>query len=144
MPRVTVNGKLPKGLPKASTVSPGRSLVESPQGNAGQIVRIDLDDRQVVQLVHADHLGREDAPVIQRDADLRSAVDHVIVGDDVAVGRDDDAAADAVLDLRLRLHLLAVGPEEELAESGRQILRIDAAEILAVVGALVVGRRRAT
>ena len=67
----------------------------------------------------------------------------MVVGDDVAIGRDDHAAADAVLKLRLRLHLLAVGTEEELPESGRQILRIDAAEALAVILEFLVVLRNA-
>ena len=58
MPRVTVNGKLPKGLPKASTVSPGLQLGRIAPGHAGQVVRVDLDDRQVVQLVDADRAWR--------------------------------------------------------------------------------------
>ena len=39
----------------------------------------------------------------KRDANIGRAVYHVIVGDDVSVRRDDDAAADAVLDARLSL-----------------------------------------
>ena len=68
-------------------------------------------------------LAVEDAAIVESDAHLRSAVDHVVVGDDIAVGRNDDAAADAVLKLRLRFHALhaahATWAEEELAESGR-------------------------
>ena len=36
MPRVTVKGKSPKGLPNANTVSPGRNLLESPHGTLGR------------------------------------------------------------------------------------------------------------
>ena len=57
---------------------------------------------------------------------LHGAVDDVVVGDDVAVRRDDDAAADAVLELRLlRLLLRPPGPwAEELREAGGEPLGV--------------------
>ena len=76
-------------------------------GDAGQVFRVDPDDSEIVELVHSDELCREDAAIVERDANLRGAVDDVIVGDDVAIGRNDDAAADSVLDLRGRLDHLA-------------------------------------
>ena len=36
-----------------------------------RFVRVDLDDGEVVELVDADQLGREDAAVVERDADLQ-------------------------------------------------------------------------
>ncbi len=51
----------------------------------------------------------EHAPVVQRHANLRCTIHHVIVGHDVAVRRNDDAAADSMLDLRL-LRLSARAP----------------------------------
>ena len=101
-------------------------MVESPQAMLGRFCRVDLDDGEIVELVDADELGREDAAVIQGDVNLHGAVNDVIVGEDVAVGRDDDAAADAVLNLLLLGHALhaALGTEsEEAAELGRQVLQ---------------------
>ena len=77
-------------------------------GDAGKVVGVDLDDGHVVELVDTDELGREDAAVVHGDANLHGAVDDVVVGDDVAVGRDDDAAADAVLNLLAGRLALAV------------------------------------
>ena len=51
------------------------------------------------------------APVAQRDLDVVGAVDHVVVGQQVALGRDDHARAEA--DLALFLHPLLLVTEEE-------------------------------
>ncbi len=67
-------------------------------------------------------------------ADVDGSINHVIVGDDVSVRRDHDAAAHAVLDLGLALlHARA----KELAE--RAVL---AEELLHVVGHFCRGRLR--
>ena len=74
----------------------------------GKIGAVDLDHCQIGKWVGADQFGGQDSTIAERDFDFGSAIDHVIVGDDVAVGRNDDTAADAVLDPRLlRLHALA-------------------------------------
>jgi hypothetical protein len=97
-------------------------------GDGGEIVRVDLDDGEVGELVDADDLGVQDAAVMESDLDLRGSVDDVVVGDDVAVGRDDDAAAYAVLKLWLLRYLelaAAVAAEaEELGEAGGELLRV--------------------
>ena len=97
-------------------------------GDAGQVFRVDLDDREIVELVDADEFGREDAAVIQGDANLHGAIDDVIVGDDVAVGRNDDAAADAVLDLAARASCAGLGLA---GPGGRRTTGIQAAMRLA-------------
>ncbi len=58
---------------------------------------------------------------MQSDTDFGGSIHHVVVGDDIAVGRDDDAAADTVLDL---LALLPLGQltAEEATEFRRQLL----------------------
>ncbi len=91
----------------------GMQLRRVAPGDAGQVVRVDLDDGEVVELVDADQLGGKDAAVIEGDVDLHGAVDDVVVGEDVAVGREDDAAADAVFNLLLLRHALhaALGPK---------------------------------
>ena len=68
---------------------------------------VDLDHCKIGQLVGADHLRIEGAAVVHRDADLGRPINHVIVRHDVPVRRDDHAAADSVLDLRLLRRLLA-------------------------------------
>ena len=76
----------------------------------GRFVRIDLDNRQIVELVHAHQLRGKHPPVVQRDAHLRRAVHHVVVGHDVSIRRNDHAAAHAMLNLGLRLHSLHARP----------------------------------
>ena len=53
---------------------------------------------------------------------LRGAIHHVVVGDDVSVRRDDDAASHSMLNLRLR-GLLLHRPEE-LLQSWRKALHL--------------------
>ena len=72
----------------------------------GKFLCVDLDDGKVIELVDADQLGRENAAVIEGDVDLHGAVDDMIVGEDVAVRRQDNAAADAVFNLLLLRHPL--------------------------------------
>src|SRR5690606_35495373 len=51
----------------------------------------DADDGEVGRLVLADELRGVDPPIGEGDGDLASAVDDVAVGEDVAVGVEDDA-----------------------------------------------------
>ena len=74
-------------------------VVAVAEGGGGQPRGVDLHHRHVGQRVGADHLGGELTPVEQPDGDLLGAFDHVVVGEDVAVGRDDEAGAAAPLDL---------------------------------------------
>ena len=102
------------GLADAEGVADGQHLVAHLQGvgvaqhDHGQLVELDLEHRQVGVGVGADHLAARVAAVVERDVDLVGAFHHVVVGEDVAVGADDHAAAQA--DLRLVGALVA---EEE-------------------------------
>ena len=78
----------------------GTKLGRIPPRNAGEVVAVHLDHGEVRQRIGADQLGGEHAAIAHGNAHVNRAIDHVIVGHDVAVGRDDDAAADAVLNLR--------------------------------------------
>ena len=72
-----------------------------------QPARLDLQERQVGPLVDADDLRLELALVRHHDRHLRAGVaDDVVVGEDVAVVRDDDAGAEALRDaVARRRHL---------------------------------------
>jgi hypothetical protein len=59
---------------------------------------VDLQDRQVGPRVGQHDAGGKLAPVGQRDSDLGAAFDHVIVGDDDAVGPHDHAGPQRPLD----------------------------------------------
>ena len=100
MPALTLEAR-PNGLPMATTQSPTRTASESPSLTNGQVVRrrLELDERDVGQRVGAEHLGLERAPVVEADADVERALDHVVVGEDVAAGIDDEPAARALANL---------------------------------------------
>ena len=79
------------------------------QGKRREILFIDLEQGKISLFVGADQAGLEDAASARRDgaavvsgqgqshADALRTFDYVIVGDDVAVGVDDDSGADGVL-----------------------------------------------
>ena len=90
----------------------------------GQVRRVDLQQRQVRFLVLADDLGDIFLLVAQRHRDridrraLRARRDHVIVGNDIAVRRDQEARAERralALDRRATLRT-AAHAAEQLAE----------------------------
>ncbi len=54
---------------------------------------LDLEERHVGARIAADHLGGVGPAVVGGDVDLGRALDHVVVGDDVAVGGDEEARA---------------------------------------------------
>ena len=60
-----------------------------------RLVALHLQQRQVHPLVLADQLGLESCIVGEGNGDLVRAIDHVVVGDDVAGGVDDEPAAEA-------------------------------------------------
>ena len=91
-PAVTVFSK-PNGEPIASTHSPTfRSLV-LPSVTTGRFFASILQHRDVGLRVGAEHLGAELAPVGQLDGDFLGVAHHVRVGQDDAVGADDEARA---------------------------------------------------
>ena len=104
MPAVMVFSK-PNGEPMATTHSPTRSLSGSPIFTFGRSVASILITATSRALVGADHLGLELALVGQAHGDLVGALDHVRVGDDLAVAADDEARAH-----RLRLGLALAAP----------------------------------
>ena len=95
MPAVT-EWPRPNGLPIAITQSPTRTLSESPNLMAGSGFLFGgstLSTRHVDAAVGADQLGLELGVVAQDDGDVLGALDHVVVGDDVAFAVDDEARA---------------------------------------------------
>ena len=91
MPAVTVPPR-PNGL--AYRDHPGARLgrVAVAQVDERQlVVGLHLQHGQVAALVVADDAGRQHGAVIHGDGDVGGAVDHVVVGDDRAVGVDQEA-----------------------------------------------------
>jgi len=61
------------------------------EAGAGKVGGADVDDGEVGECVLADEGSLKLAIVREGDGDLLGALDHVGIGDDVAVGTDDDA-----------------------------------------------------
>ena len=97
-----------KGITKGQHGLSGMQRGRVANRNVGKVRAINLDYGQIGERIGADQLRRQDATIAERNLDIGGAIDHVVVGNDVAIGRNNDAAADAVLDSRLlRLHMLA-------------------------------------
>ena len=127
MPEVTVKVRpSPSGLPMASTHSPTRASSLLPSATGGSAVASILSTATSVLGSVPIDLGLELAPVEQPDRDLLGALDHVVVGQDVAVGRDDEARAAALLDLGL---LPEPGREEPLHAGRDALLRCVACSV---------------
>ena len=113
MPEVTVKVRpSPSGLPTARTHSPTRSRSLSPSVARGETGGVDLQHRDIGVGIGADDLGGELTAVEQADGDLVGALDHMVVGEDVAILGHDEPGAAALLELRApagleeRLHAL--------------------------------------
>src|SRR5664280_1324009 len=93
------------GLPDVEWIADSKHHVANAQPVAvsqrdrGQVVRLDLDDRDISFGVGPDNLALELAVVRQGHLEFVSALDDVVVGQDIAVGRDDDPGAEALLSL---------------------------------------------
>src|SRR5271165_3559428 len=69
-------------------------------GGRQRLLGVNLDDRQIGFLVHADHdsvIGHGGGIVHQLHADAIGLLHHVVVGDDVTLGIDDDAGTEGAL-----------------------------------------------
>jgi hypothetical protein len=84
-----------------------------------RLVRLDLDQRDVGVGVTADDGGLELGAVLEGHLDAVDRFDHVVVGHDVAVGRDHEAGPQA-LALVLALAAVAVLPEQVLEGAARE------------------------
>src|SRR5690606_29120035 len=102
------------------------------EGDIGKLaVGIDLQHGKVGALVGADQLGLQLRAVIENDGEALAALDDVVVGDDVAVGGDDEARA-----LRQRAGALAVAVAAMLALSPTLGARAAVAAELAIAAEL--------
>ena len=108
MPEVTVFSR-PNGAPIATTHSPTRVVVRIADPDHRQVLRVDLDHRDVGRLVRAQHLRLELALVDELHRHFVGVVDDVRVGEDHAVGVDDEAGAQP----------LATGPATAAAAIGK-------------------------
>ena len=93
-----------EGEPGAERVADGQHPfadprgVRRPEGRRRQPGRVDLEHADVGVLVAADDIGVEAAAVEQEDPHAAGAINDVVIGEDVAVGRDHEARAAAALD----------------------------------------------
>jgi len=82
------------------------------EGDGGELVGLDLQDREVGFGVAADDVGLVGLAVVERNLDVVGFFDDMEIGQDVAVGADDDAGAETGVALRLSFRAVA----EEVAE----------------------------
>ena len=142
MPAVTVPPR-PNGLPTASTQSPIRGLPSDKLREREVRAALDLDQGEVGARIGADHLGGVGLAVVGRDLDLVGAVDDVVVGHGIAVGRDEEAGALARSRPRPRAdHPQARRQAIRSAEAAEEALhrRARLERRILVVGAVVVAR----
>lgn len=61
------------------------------QAHGRQALGLDLQQRHVVLLIAPHHLGLELAAVGELDGDFAGAIDHVMIGQHIAIGGNDEA-----------------------------------------------------
>src|SRR6185369_12442996 len=109
------------GAAEAERVTNRQHPVADPRLAVGQfgereiLAAFDLDQRQVGARIGADYLRGEGLAVVHRDFDLVGAIDHVVVGHGIAVGRDEETGP-------LTRHR-ATAATRSAAQAGRQAIR---------------------
>src|SRR6185437_1405197 len=87
-----------------------------------QVIGINFDQRQIGELVASNYRSVKYALIIERDLDVGSIADNVIVGKDVAVWFDDDTRAGAAHFILLHMRhnwFFAEKIEREAAETAQ-------------------------
>ena len=115
MPEVTV-WPTPSGLPTASTTSPTRTLSESPSGRTVILAASDLQNGKSLGGIAADRAWPDASCPRSLDLDVLGAIDHVVVREDVAVFRHDNAGAQPALHLSEAEAACRTRRAEELAK----------------------------
>ena len=100
-----------KGIPHGKDHLPHLHFVGITEFDGHESLGRHLQNGYVGALVRPGDHGRKASPVVELNGDLCGAVDHVAVGDDVAVLGDDQAASHLAV-----LRDSATGDPEELAE----------------------------
>ena len=92
-----------------------------PVGGRGEAVRVDLQDRHIIGIIGPDQLGLVFFLIGCRDLDLAGVLDDVVVGHDIAIFADDNAASRAFRDVGLHPGVRgdALGPDLDDAVLGR-------------------------
>ena len=145
MPAVTVCARA-NGLPMASTQSPTCGFVGVAHLHGGQRgIGVDFDDGEIGGLVDADDAGG--ASEILRvgvggelDVDLVGLFDDVVVGDDVALGIDDEAGAEGFAHLAVVIVALVgiLSAEEAIEEVLEVVVSLTLALTLALPLVLIL------
>ena len=126
MPCVTLWGDA-EGVAHGQDDVADRQFVAVRERQRREIIGLDLDDGHVGFFIRADELGGEFPSVREGDADffcVLGIADHVTIGQDVAVGRDDDAGTEAILARAKRILIARCAPaallltEKSLEEVG--------------------------
>ena len=109
--RLQVVGRADGQHPFAQTQRVGAA-----EGERRKVLALDLDERHVGRRVRADDFGIEDAAVVELHAQFGGILDDVVVGHDVAVGRDNHARAASTALLLLRFAAAVEAPLRDAEE----------------------------
>ena len=107
---------------------PSLQILGFAQFQYGQILTVDLQQRHVGTWIGTDQLGFQLTAISQADEDLVSIGNHVVVGQNVAIGRDDEARAQGLsftlATATTRCPLLRHATFKELAQHRRQAFQV--------------------
>ncbi len=119
-------------LPHPERVADGHDLIAHPQGIAvpdgdrRQVLGVDLDQGHIRGRIGTDDLGHVFLLAVEIDHDLVGVLHHMVIGQDVPVGRDHHARAEGMLNLLAAPVVdIIVGHIEEPPENGVVKKRID-------------------
>ena len=130
------------GLADAEGVADGQcdiadaDFLRAAQGHRRQILEIDLQHGQIGFRVAANHAGEGFATILEGDDDLVGAVDHMVVGQQVAFRAHDHRRTEAGLHALLARQVIAEEPAEQRV--GKQRMHRLADQF----GGVQVGHRR--
>ena len=114
------------------------------EAHIGEVAALSLQEREVRLAVDADHLGRHRLAVGGRDGHFGGVVDDMVVGDDVAVGRDEEPGPLRLRQMMARQAVAVVVVIARHAEVAEEIIERavarDIRQIRAALPILVVDR----
>ena len=103
----------------------------------------DLEKGQIGLLVGADHLRRQRRAIVGDERDLRGMLDDMVVGDEVAIRRDEEARPLRLRDMRLdRVRAGAILVAELLEETLQRIARLELRHLLLLAAFAVLALAR--
>jgi hypothetical protein len=114
MPWVTVLAEA-EGVADRQHHVADRDLLRVGEADRREVLELDVQRREIRRRIPAHDLRRRGASVTELHLDRVGTGDHVVVGEDVAIGAEDDAGAEGALDALAR-HAAGNTAEEQVLE----------------------------